>query len=231
MRAVPTLLVLSLLLVASCGGNGDAPPPPEGDAFTLTTAGTKRVSCASCHVMDGDLVAPGIAGPITAGRPGYWGDVLDGEGDTLVAAVAYCYQRFVQGAKPTRPTKMPKPGDFAEPAPADRARIAALVRQIEGAGTANAARKITFATDAQIAAVAAVEGDAERGKAVYAKSCAVCHGADGEGTSGPRLSGMGTEALRTVEHVRHGHEEMPPYSMEAMTDAQLADLARFVATW
>jgi mono/diheme cytochrome c family protein len=52
-------------------------------------------------------------------------------------------------------------------------------------------------------------GDAARGEQVFAAECAGCHGAAGEGGSGPALAGSGLEADEIATRIREGGGIMP----------------------
>ena len=71
------------------------------------------------------------------------------------------------------------------------------------------------------------------GEEIYVANCAVCHGAEGEGTVGPALAG--NEFLATPEDVAHqilfGGEQMPAFG-EMLDDAQIAAVATYIRnTW
>ncbi len=56
---------------------------------------------------------------------------------------------------------------------------------------------------------AAAAGDVARGAVVFEAECAACHGAGGEGGSGPALQGTGLEAAFVTERIRAGAGIMP----------------------
>ncbi|RMH67646.1 MAG: cytochrome c, partial [Actinomyces sp.] len=72
---------------------------------------------------------------------------------------------------------------------------------------------------------------AERGAGVYAASCAVCHGADASGASGPSLVGVvardGAAAVEAV--IRAGRGAMPAWQ-NRLGDDEIADLLAYLAT-
>ena len=76
-------------------------------------------------------------------------------------------------------------------------------------------------------AESAVQGDAARGDAVFAASCAGCHGADASGGSGPALAGSGLTAAEVAEVVASGQGAMPP---GIVSGQEAADVAAYVAT-
>lgn len=75
------------------------------------------------------------------------------------------------------------------------------------------------------------------GKSIYAKNCAACHGANGEGGVGPalnqksKLDSIGMENIRkTVEDGKPG-TAMPPWK-GVLTEQQIEDVVHFVfAEW
>jgi len=74
-------------------------------------------------------------------------------------------------------------------------------------------------------------GDATAGADVYSTSCAGCHGAEGEGASGPAMSdvvpGHSEDDIASV--AMNGEGSMPPILSDA---TQAADVAAYcVATW
>jgi cytochrome c553 len=77
--------------------------------------------------------------------------------------------------------------------------------------------------------------DANPGRAVFEKSCAVCHGGRGEGTSlakaltGPRK--YATTESAAVEVIRNGIKGTPmaPFA-GALSDREIRDVARYVMT-
>lgn len=81
-----------------------------------------------------------------------------------------------------------------------------------------------------------LEGDSARGRALFASTCAVCHGADGAGTVvappvwGPESFniGAGMARLRTAaSFIRHF---MPQTAPGSLTDQQAYDLAAYVTS-
>lgn len=79
-------------------------------------------------------------------------------------------------------------------------------------------------------------GDPVAGAAVYARSCAGCHGASGAGRDAPGFPKLEGEATEMVRVVREGSQNptMPAFSAEQggpLSDEQLADLEAYLATW
>lgn len=78
----------------------------------------------------------------------------------------------------------------------------------------------------------APEGDPVAGEAVYADNCASCHGADGEGGSGPAMDEPAAELSeeRIAEIALYGDGDMP--AVEGLGEQDAADVAAYVvATW
>jgi len=69
--------------------------------------------------------------------------------------------------------------------------------------------------------ILALEGDPAVGYEVYDAECAVCHGVDGEGGSGPSLAGE-DEEREIVEVILTGEDEMPAF--DDLADQDIADL-------
>ena len=91
------------------------------------------------------------------------------------------------------------------------------------------------------------DGDASRGEAIYGQACVQCHGPLHTGTG--RLgsasllpedtlaehSQYGAQELRltAIEKIRHGlfldyGGQMPPFSVEALSDAELGDVLAYL---
>ncbi len=74
--------------------------------------------------------------------------------------------------------------------------------------------------------VLALDGDATNGADVFGDTCAVCHGDDGSGGSGPDLTGQ--DSLETViSSVLNGNGSMPAFDGD-LTDQEIADVAAYV---
>jgi mono/diheme cytochrome c family protein len=83
-----------------------------------------------------------------------------------------------------------------------------------------------FAPDAPSAGT--VAGDAERGEAVFERTCTGCHGEGGVGGNpGPRLVGSGLDAAEVAAVVEQGRGVMPP---GLVSDVDLEDVSAYVAT-
>lgn len=70
-------------------------------------------------------------------------------------------------------------------------------------------------------------GDPVAGEAIFADNCAVCHGADGTGGSGPDVTGESDEA-EIREIVTDGSGEMTAFG-DLLSEQEIADVAAYVA--
>jgi mono/diheme cytochrome c family protein len=77
------------------------------------------------------------------------------------------------------------------------------------------------------ASSARVAGDPQRGKTIFAATCAGCHGGDASGGVGPALAGSGLSASEVVAVVVAGRGVMPAGLVEGQ-DA--ADVASYVGS-
>ena len=78
--------------------------------------------------------------------------------------------------------------------------------------------------------VAAVHVD---GRAVFEAYCSVCHGAQGQGFIGPRVSGIPWTASSLGPIVRHGlggYGAMPAFARDSVSDADLVMIASFLSS-
>ena len=81
----------------------------------------------------------------------------------------------------------------------------------------------------------APSGDTARGKALYMKNmCYTCHGTAGQGGdrgSGPRLAPDPFPWEAFAAQVRRPRESMPRYAQEHLSDAELAAIYAYVASF
>ena len=73
--------------------------------------------------------------------------------------------------------------------------------------------------------------DVERGKQTFMRvGCYQCHGREAQGaSSGPRLGPNPLPLAAFARAIRTPRNEMPPYSVKLLSDAELADVHAFVA--
>lgn len=235
---------LALSALGALGGSGcsgaDDPAPVHRSAVErgaalfrdprLSANTTNAFSCDSCHATTAadarKLPGAPLAG-VTA-RPTFWG----GAERDLLASVDACLRYFMLDA-----TGLPR-GD---------ARTDALYAYLASLpAVATGPQPFTVVYEVKDLP----PGDAGRGANVYAGTCSRCHGAvsTGAGRIAPSsilpddtISEHGAygpvELRRTfVEKVRHGGflgygGQMPPFSREALSDAELSDLLSFFKTY
>ena len=78
------------------------------------------------------------------------------------------------------------------------------------------------------AAGAQAAGNVQNGKELYLNySCYACHGYDGHGGAGARLVPMRMAQSRFSNYV-HNPRQMPPYTTNVLSDAQLSDLFAYI---
>lgn len=211
-------------LGAGCGAQA-VPALAEGarlfESPSLSTDPANRFACSTCHAREAGGAArhPGYPLGGAARRPSFWG----GAEVSLLDATNVCLGRFQRGA----------------PLGADADDGRALFVYL--ASLPGEERALPFTTVANVDASydrALPAGDAARGATSYAAACAGCHGALGSGdgrlgTNVPmlgRCAGCSTAPrLRAIEKVRHGSflgagGVMPPFSLEALADGELADV-------
>ena len=74
--------------------------------------------------------------------------------------------------------------------------------------------------------------DSDRGKRTYMKvGCYQCHGREAQGAStGPRLGPDPLPLPQFVRYVRTPRNDMPPYTVKVLSDADLADVYAYVSS-
>jgi mono/diheme cytochrome c family protein len=87
---------------------------------------------------------------------------------------------------------------------------------------------------ASVWAADTIKPDPSRGRALYlANGCAYCHGTVGQGgggrTGGLRIAQMGIGFEAFLNQLRHPVNEMPPYTQNAMSDADVANIHAYIA--
>jgi glucose/arabinose dehydrogenase/cytochrome c5 len=113
--------------------------------------------------------------------------------------------RLVPAPTPPAP-KMPEPGapiPIPQPGPGERPRVVPA------------------------AAAAATPDEFALGAAVFGRSCATCHGAQGEGGAGPRLAGR-TDTAYIATAVREGAGAMPALA-GTLSPAEIDAVSKYVA--
>jgi ubiquinol-cytochrome c reductase cytochrome c subunit len=87
------------------------------------------------------------------------------------------------------------------------------------------------ATAAGALSSGALAGDAAKGKIAFAKNgCYQCHGTVGQGGAGAKLAPKPMPEEAFVNFVRTTNRQMPPYSEQILSNADLADIYAYLAT-
>lgn len=83
-------------------------------------------------------------------------------------------------------------------------------------------------SDDKVSGILELEGDAALGETLYADNCAGCHGADGEGGSGPAMTDEVPELSdeEIVDVIVNGYEEMP--AQDQLADQDVADVLAYL---
>lgn len=190
-------------------------------------------ACSTCHLAEPDagdtrmLTGATLAGaPL---RPTFWG----GQENDLLRSINNCRFYFMLNSQPWA----------AEDEEAE-ATYAYLVSLPGGDAGAQSFTVVSGVTDV-------APGDGARGAQVFASACSACHGAahTGEGRISERAPTLPEQTLMDhvgysaddkrlvfVQKVRHGGfmgygGTMPPFSLEALSDAQLGDLLSFLGLY
>jgi len=73
-------------------------------------------------------------------------------------------------------------------------------------------------------------GNAANGKQIFMKQgCFRCHGTDGQGGAGRRLTPNPLAMPAFIQYVRKPSGQMPPYTNQ-LTDAEVGDIRAYLAT-
>jgi mono/diheme cytochrome c family protein len=230
---------LLLPLLAACGGQGGGgAPAPAGDALrgaALFRTSRGGVSCADCHSTAAeDQPEPGrvrVGHTLADGtrRPSWWhGTIRAADGKSVGDAIAPCAARFQERGEAGTP-----PLDAAA-----RADLAAFLETVARPGPHLPAPAAIAGEPADLARVRALAGDAARGRAAFARACALCHRPEaGPDALAPTLRGKeAPERERVIDYVRRGPSGkeraagawMPPFTPDVLPDRDLAALAALI---
>lgn len=235
-----TLILGGTLSVAQAQHTGDQPLPapdfvpdgPMGDAVRLggkivwqTTVFAKdytgsNLNCVSCHLVGGRM-------PYASPWVGIWGvfpsySARAGRVQTLEDRINDCFERSMNG------TSLPGGGK-------EMRGILAYMRWLsQGVPTGKDGPGRGF-----VRIEVPQAADPERGKAIYAVRCASCHGADGQGLSGPkgepvfpplwgaRSFNLGAGMARVERAAAFVKTSMPLAEGGSLTDQEALDVAAY----
>jgi mono/diheme cytochrome c family protein len=106
--------------------------------------------------------------------------------------------------------------------------IWSIVSYLRTLKSGQAVLNVPAPTPEQLAAADPKGSPSQRGAAVYfAQNCDSCHGAVGNAPAELAIRERGD----MTEVIRRGRRGMPAYSLDLLTDAQLADLQAYVGTF
>lgn len=248
-------LLLLALAAAACSPEADpahAPPTaaasPADRGRALFERRVGGLSCADCHSRsaedqpDRDRRRVGHTLADATRRPSWWHGALDAaKGATVGDAALTCVARFQQRSWNTVLPVTPDGGrdlSKVEVPPADLAAIVSYLDTLARPGPHPPSPAARDSSREALARVAALPGDADRGRAVFAAACALCHGSGGPDALGPTLrDDTAPDARRVIAYVRSGPGDaerrtgdawMPFFTPDALPDQDLADLAALV---
>lgn len=96
-----------------------------------------------------------------------------------------------------------------------------------GCGGGNDTATTETTVPADTTATAPAGGNAD-GAAIFAANCAVCHGAQGQGATGPDIRPLGdADKDRIVKQVTNGGKSMPPFGSQ-LSAAEIDAVAAYV---
>ncbi len=190
----------------------------------LSPAPGNELACADCHdASPQPYLTGGALGGVTT-RTSFWA----GQETTLLGAINHCRYYFMLADTPWTGEEVEARAIYAylESLPGDATPASFTIGAIADPGI----------------------GDAGRGKAVYEGACSTCHGAigTGEGAKTPNATLLPDEFLAQhaeytpldrrltfVQKTRHGTffgygGQMPPFSLEVLPDADVADLIAYL---
>jgi mono/diheme cytochrome c family protein len=79
--------------------------------------------------------------------------------------------------------------------------------------------------------LAAAQTPVEKGHALFIKqNCFRCHGTEGQGTAGPRLTPNPPPTDTLIKYVRHPAGAMPAYCEKCVSDEELTDIRAYLAS-
>ncbi|MGZ8379457.1 MAG: c-type cytochrome [Gemmatirosa sp.] len=175
-----------------------------------------RINCTSCH-LDGGR-APDAA-PLT-GSHARFPKYMDRTGAVINLAdrVNYCFTRSLAGNR----------------LPADSREMEDILAYIAFVSTGVPTGAKTPGADGLVR-MAALVGDTARGAAQYAKTCAVCHGADGQGGVGripalwgPKSYSIGASMAREERAASFIWHNMPLGQGKSLTPQQAYDVSAYI---
>jgi thiosulfate dehydrogenase len=226
---------LSLVCALAACGDEIVPAAELGERLfsetRVSTSRRNRYSCATCHTVQAGapIVMPGrydsgynLADVFS--RSGWWG----GYAGRVLDAINVCVTEFMGGRR-------------LLPEDAESRQLGAYLSAASEPGPQPLA---PFTIVRAVTPLDGMAGDPARGAAIYTTGCYRCHGAVRSGAGrldetfsiipDDTIKGFGDRARHAVvEKIRHGRffnigGVMPLYTLEAMTDGEVADLLAYL---
>lgn len=214
------LLALPLAVFAQDGHGDDAPGEPDGDTHTdefapLRGGAVYAEFCQACHGPQGEARGTGAAFPAI----------------TYDAEIAH--EAIVNGADSDAADGVAMPGYGAVLSEAQIDDVLAYMATWESGEMPALPEPNVHVEETH---VPGYFGDAQTGAEVYAKFCAGCHGAAGQGRTGDAFPALAFNALTTRRVAAQGADSpyMPGFAASAggpLSDEQLTDLETYLASW
>lgn len=235
MRSASAALLVSLALGSAAACSGETTVETRSAVehgqvlFTrpeLSPAPGNDLACSDCHAAEpGAHLSGGSLAGVTS-RTSFWA----GQELTLLGAINHCRYYFMLAD---------------EKWTGEEVEARAIYAYLESLAGDGAPASFTIGDVADPG-----PGDAGRGEGVYESACASCHGAKstGEGAKTPNAPALPDETLSLhplgeytaeerrlvfIEKTRHGTffgygGQMPPFSLESLSDADLADVLTYL---
>jgi len=226
------VVVAALAAAVGVGGCGDRPALEYGRSLfsdtSISSAPSNPFKCATCHETTATPTKqlPGYVLYDSTVRASWWG----GSEQTLLDATNQCIYNFMRG----------------NPLAADDDKGRALFVYLESLSPDPSAPTLPLTVVQNIVDVPS--GDATNGQMIWNQSCGNCHGAPhtGQGRLSDIVSIVPDDSIAAhgtsptmgarpvvIEKVRHGKffnvgGNMPLFSLEAMSDAQLGDVLAYL---
>lgn len=216
--AVMVVAGLSLPAIATVPSSGTVSSRGGGALYA-------RAGCYTCHGYVGQ--GSPLTGPALAGRK-------------LAPAATIAYVRAPAGLMPPYRVSVLADDDLAAiagyiatlPAGRPASAIPDLAPGVPRAAAPAPAAKGRMPLGIAIASAAAAPVDPAiaRGRAVYGRNCAACHGAERQGGLGPALTREATKRTHaaTAALIRNPPAGMPVLTPKPISEAQLADLVTYL---
>lgn len=230
---VPIFLAIGATWILGCDGTA----AEQGESLfydpKVTGSDASPYACSSCHeAVPGDAGDEILSGSPLAGvvsRPSYWG----GQEIELLRSVNHCLYYFMFENQPWT---------------AQDEESRAIYAFLESLGNEGTSDPAPFTVIYEVYDVP--RGDTDRGEDLYSRACQSCHGAAHTGDAAfvawspvlpedfladhPDAEYTAEEQrLVMVEKIRHGafvgySGQMPPFSAEKLSDADLGDVLEFL---